>query len=70
MASDPVVDVILIFYPDKDVPLPTSMMSFSHMIWVFEVVDVDGIVCVGWNNGSDGNIIEAGTEARKPQWLP
>jgi len=43
MASDPVVNVIPIFYLIKRVPLPTSVMSSPHDM-VFEVVDVEGIV--------------------------
>jgi len=33
MASDPVVDVIPIFYPDKAHSPPNFCDVFSHMIW-------------------------------------
>jgi len=62
MASDPVVDVIPIFYPDKVCSPPNFHDVFSHMIWSL------GRRC-GGNSGLVGImeamaiLLDAGTES-------
>jgi len=70
MASDPVVDVILIFYPDKVCSPPDFRDVFSHMIWSW-VIDVEGIVGQFGIIEAMAILLDAARQiALKPQCVP